>query len=276
MNPSMFRKAALERLSSPEQLDLLISITNPRAWLMLAGLVAILAAGLVWGVTGKVSTTIDSRSILLTPGGIRNVVATYPGQIMALNPRLSEGTEVEIGQGEMIAEVLYPGDARSQQINSPFDGRLLELKTAEGALVEAGDPLLSLELSGQEGELESLLYLPAGQASQVEPGMKVRIALAGLPPETAGYLKGRVSSVAQFPSSLDGMLRMLGNPTLILALAVPEAPFEVEVELLKDAGGSYEWSTSPGPEIELRSGALGQASIILEEKTPIALLFGAG
>ena len=39
---SIFRKAALERLSSPEQLDYLMSITSPIAWIALAA-IAVLA-----------------------------------------------------------------------------------------------------------------------------------------------------------------------------------------------------------------------------------------
>ena len=39
----IFRKVALERLSSPEQLDQLMQVTSPKGWLALAGLGALLA-----------------------------------------------------------------------------------------------------------------------------------------------------------------------------------------------------------------------------------------
>ena len=40
----LFRKSALEKLSSPERLDVMMQITSPAAWLALAALGAVLAA----------------------------------------------------------------------------------------------------------------------------------------------------------------------------------------------------------------------------------------
>ena len=37
MESTLFRKAALERLSSPEQLDTIARLTEPRTWLALIG-----------------------------------------------------------------------------------------------------------------------------------------------------------------------------------------------------------------------------------------------
>jgi hypothetical protein len=65
MSNSFFRRAALERLSSPEQLDQLIHITHPRAWLLLLGLIAVILALLVWGAAGQVSNQVEVRTILL-------------------------------------------------------------------------------------------------------------------------------------------------------------------------------------------------------------------
>ncbi len=38
MSQGLFRETSLEKLSSPEQLDALIKVTSPRAWLALAAL----------------------------------------------------------------------------------------------------------------------------------------------------------------------------------------------------------------------------------------------
>jgi hypothetical protein len=53
---SIFRETALERLSSPEQLDQLMRITSPRSWMMLATIAILLAVALVWGFLGRVPT----------------------------------------------------------------------------------------------------------------------------------------------------------------------------------------------------------------------------
>src|SRR5262249_6294354 len=45
-----FRKTALDRLSSSEQLDRLLQVTSPRGWIALVGLGLLLAASLLWGI----------------------------------------------------------------------------------------------------------------------------------------------------------------------------------------------------------------------------------
>jgi HlyD family secretion protein len=54
----LFRKAALERLSSPEQLDKAIVVSTPVSWLALIGVTVIVAASVLWLVYGGLPITI--------------------------------------------------------------------------------------------------------------------------------------------------------------------------------------------------------------------------
>ena len=58
MNPTIFRKVSLERLSSPEQLDQLMQVTDPRGWLILSSFTAILVTAVTWGVFGSLPQTV--------------------------------------------------------------------------------------------------------------------------------------------------------------------------------------------------------------------------
>jgi len=49
----LFRKAALERLSSPEQLDKAITVSSPLSWVALIGVTLIIAAAIFWFVQGS-------------------------------------------------------------------------------------------------------------------------------------------------------------------------------------------------------------------------------
>lgn len=64
----LFRKQALERLSSPEQLDQLMQVVAPRSWLLLAGLGLLIATLLLWGLFGTITTTAQGRGVLSEPG----------------------------------------------------------------------------------------------------------------------------------------------------------------------------------------------------------------
>ena len=62
---SIFRKEALERLSSPEQLDQLMQIVTPRSWLPLGVLGALLVCGLLWSFFGRIPVTTTGRGVLV-------------------------------------------------------------------------------------------------------------------------------------------------------------------------------------------------------------------
>ena len=49
------RKVALERMSSPEQLDQPLRVTTPKSWLALLSLIARLAVAVAWGFFGELT-----------------------------------------------------------------------------------------------------------------------------------------------------------------------------------------------------------------------------
>ena len=56
MEESLFRKESMDRISSPEQLNDYLHVTNPTVWVVLAAVIILLAGMLVWGYFA----TIDS------------------------------------------------------------------------------------------------------------------------------------------------------------------------------------------------------------------------
>lgn len=66
---NLYRQSALARLSSPEQLDRIITITSPRDWLAVATLVFFLAIAAAWSVYGSVPTIVQGSGILIATGG---------------------------------------------------------------------------------------------------------------------------------------------------------------------------------------------------------------
>lgn len=92
----IFRKVALERLSSPEQLDQLLQVTDPRGWLALVALGALILTSLGWGVFGSIPTEATGEGILLRRGGVSSLVAAESGQVEEL--LVSVGDVIEKGQ----------------------------------------------------------------------------------------------------------------------------------------------------------------------------------
>ncbi len=101
---SIYRKAALERLSSPEQLDHLMEVTSPRDWIALGALGVVIFAALVWGIFGRVPTTVAGNGILMSSAGIFEVEVLGTGVV--------EELAVEVGDvvraGQLVARVQQP------------------------------------------------------------------------------------------------------------------------------------------------------------------------
>jgi hypothetical protein len=56
MKNSLFRGKSIERISSPEQLNDRLRVADPGVWLLLAGILLVLAGICVWGIFGRLNT----------------------------------------------------------------------------------------------------------------------------------------------------------------------------------------------------------------------------
>ena len=65
----IFRQIAIERLSSPEQLDRLITLASPVGWTAFLAIAVLLSAIVVWGFIGQIPTRVEGAGILVSRGG---------------------------------------------------------------------------------------------------------------------------------------------------------------------------------------------------------------
>ena len=123
----MFRAVALERMSSPEQLDRLITLTPPTGWAALAALGTLMAAIVAWGILGSIPTRVAGAGILVERGGqVFDAMASDPGVLSMVAPI---GTVVH--RGDLVAAL---DDTQAQQ----------DLQHAQNLLHEQQDQLQQL------------------------------------------------------------------------------------------------------------------------------------
>ncbi|MCC5872061.1 MAG: NHLP bacteriocin system secretion protein [Gammaproteobacteria bacterium] len=111
MQQKLFRKAALERLSTPDQLDDAMQITTPMGWLALLALFMVVTGGVVWSVVGSAQIKVPGQGILIHPGGVLDVVSPVSGPLAALlvrpGSRVTEGTVVgRVSQPDLEQQIL--------------------------------------------------------------------------------------------------------------------------------------------------------------------------
>lgn len=410
MKKELFRKTALERLSTPEQLDQIMQVTNPRGWIALLAAVIMVFAGLLWSIFGELPTKISGRGILVKSGGVLEIQTNSGGRIISLLLQEADSVtkgqlvaiiakpeiEVEItnaqetirdlqreyqtqkdaGQEEIRRQKnyfaqqreilrrsldIYYADAdalanklaaqeelfkdglvtrqtinetRSQlnltkqqaehaknelnqiavkelqlvrehsqqlmniefkvneatrklkllsdnfeltsRVISPYSGRVLEIMANEGDIVVSGMPLCSLEPVTAYGEkLEAIVFVPPTEGKKVKSDMEVFLAPSTVRQEEFGLMIGNVRYVAEYPSTVQGMLRVLGNEQLVHDLSAGSTPIALTVDLILDSStvSSYAWTSPKGPDAKVYSGTLCTATITIRKQSPISLVF---
>ena len=63
MNDSVFRQKSMEKITSPEQMNDYIRVSNPSVWMILAAVIVLLIGVCVWGVFGHLDTAVQTGGI---------------------------------------------------------------------------------------------------------------------------------------------------------------------------------------------------------------------
>lgn len=243
----IFREAALERLASPEQLDQLMRVTSPTAWLALAALGGLVLAALLWSLVGTLPVEVSGSAVVIREGGIQTLWGE--GQLERLHVTAGD----RVTAGEPLATL-----ADGELLSAPFDLHVLEVGVPEGSLLQAGVPLLTFERAGPDVATRAVMLLAPHDARQIRAGMPVRMKPLGGDGQRA--LDGKVTEVGTFPTTSEGVARLLGSTELGYLLGGGELGYLVHVQLLPDGG---ETASLPP------SGTPGQATILVSQRRPI-------
>lgn len=146
----MFRKAALAKLSSPEQLDSLMQVTTPKSWIGLLAVLVLILGGVVWGVLGRTAERISGAGILLREGGIFAIESRGTGIVKTV--LVTVGDEVKTGQ--VVVEVSQP---ETEQELHQSEALLTELKGNSSRSAELIRKSRDAELNSLVAERDRLL-----------------------------------------------------------------------------------------------------------------------
>ena len=200
----MFRKAALAKLSSPEQLDSLMQVTTPKGWIALIGLIVLILAGLVWGIFGRTAERVSGAGILIKEGGIFGIESRGGGIItdvlVNVNDDVKEGQVVvrvsqvevaqEIKQTETLLADLRANRGRSTQlIQRNRDAELSSLKEERQRLLRSNGALGS-QIKFLEGRLKA-------QTEAADAGLITRDVVQGTAQELENARGALISNQAQ-------------------------------------------------------------------------------
>lgn len=145
----IFRASAIERLSSPEQLDQLIDVTRPADWAAALVIGVCLIVVVVWSIIGRLPTRVAGNGILISDAGrLVDAVSAVNGSLATVDVTVGD----HVSQGQVIAhidqteteqryrnaiEVLKERGREHEQLIAAIK-RELEIKAANVAAQKAG------------------------------------------------------------------------------------------------------------------------------------------
>ena len=163
----------------------------------------------------------------------------------------------------------------ASKVYASHSGRVLEVPVSEGSLVNSGTRIASLELADQAAtDLVAVIYVPANQGTQIEPGMNAHLSPSTVKVQEDGAMLGMVTSASDFPATRAGMMRILRNDRLVQQLSQSGPPVEIFISPIPSAEtfSGYKWTSGDGPQQAIHSGTMSSGSIIVDEQPPIALV----
>ena len=406
MTNRIFRDVSLERLSSPDQLDSLLKVTDTKSWLSQLALFGLLGLAVLWGYRGSLPTIVSGQGVIIRKGGVLNVVSVGSGvieqmyvevgdkvkahqllakvaqpitqeklrdarealdeahrekerahtmlldqsklaieaiqrkrtnangeianleqrillakeqvvaqdslfadgivtkqktiearqtvagleaQIADLQAQIKELDAEEYNAQAKLAETDASNDLRIQDrernlheletqlqlaenVVSPYDGEVLEVKASSGASIAAGEPLVSLQ--NDTLEVQVLVYVPAEQAKNIRAGMEARIMPSTVKVEEFGFIKGKVTYISDFPDTPAELMRNFENEVLVKALTQEGPVTELRVEMERNAAtpSGYQWSSPRGLGVSISGGTLCTAEIVTKRDAPITFV----
>jgi HlyD family secretion protein len=98
MRSRIYRDAALEKLSSPDELDHLLKITDSKIWMFQLALAGLLILAIEWGYRGRLPSVVRGQGVIIRKGGVLNIVSAGSGVL--------DDVHVEVGDKIKIHQVL--------------------------------------------------------------------------------------------------------------------------------------------------------------------------
>ncbi|MDM9585785.1 NHLP bacteriocin system secretion protein [Nostoc sp. GT001] len=96
---NLFRKEALERISSPEELDQIMQVVSPKKWLPLVAVGSLVASGLTWSFLGRIPITVMGTGIIVYPSTITSFQSPIAGRLRTVNVRVGDF----VNRGDVLA-----------------------------------------------------------------------------------------------------------------------------------------------------------------------------
>ena len=267
----LYRKSALEKISSPEQLDKALTVTSAYSWIALAAVTLIVVATIVWSIIGTIPVTVTTAGIVASPVSTNAVYTPESGSVTSV--LVYPGSTLRIG--DPVASY-KTGNGDVKTIYSDQVGTVTEVLAKSGDAITQGNDIIRVSPKANSDQI-IVCYVQLSDAKKIERGMQVSVSLSSAESQTYGHMLARVINIDSYVSSNRGMAYVLGTDNNLASTFQRDggAVVAVTCELYPDptTASGYYWSNDKGAKLDVTNGSLVSAKVIVEEVRPITKLF---
>lgn len=266
----LYRKSALERMASPEQLDKALKVTSPLSWLSLGGVTLIIAVTVIWSVVGRIPVAMTTNGIIASPVNTNAVYTENAGKVDSVYVSVGD----EIHPGDEVA-LIEGSDGSAYTIRSDQTGTASSVDISAGDMVGQGFPILYVSPEAASRQVV-VCYVNVTDVKKISRGMPAYVYLNSADRQRYGHMKARVINIDEYAASNKGMNYVLGednNLSSFFTSSGAVAAVTCELSLSEESASGYAWSNKKGKELNVTNGSLVSVKIIMEEISPIKMLF---
>ena len=267
----LYRKASLERISSPEQLDTMLKISSPLSWLALLGATLIVAVTVVWAFVGRIPMTVTSTGIIVAPNGTNAIYSDAAGKVV----RVFAAPGDKIYENDVVMEIETERGER-QQIVSDQVGFVSQIIKPEGSTITQNSEVLRVSPNTTAQQVV-VCYVLTTDAQKVSRGDQAYISLSSSDSKSFGHMVGRVINVDAGAASSSAQSNILGSENNLNNAFTSDgkAVTAVTCELYPSSRSTsgYFWSNSRGETLAVNNRDICSVKIITKQVCPIEKLF---
>lgn len=275
MKKDIYRKAALERLATADQLDKVMKITSPLSWIALLGATILIVAVIIWSFTGSLPSTVTANGMVVGSSTATNTLMANGDGTVVLN--VNEGQWIV--EGDVIARIV-PNSDYEETIDCVSDQScwISSILVADGAAVTSGTELMRIRPYTRDNQRQVVVcYVPITDIGKIDFGMIATITLTAADSSSYGHMEGRVINIDSYATSNRGIEAVVGSDNSMANLFAKDGGVcAVTLEPLPAASdisgrkNDYWWSNPKGYTFEFSDKMMCTVKIRTSSKDPVS------
>ncbi|MEO8401966.1 MAG: hypothetical protein ABI597_09280 [Gammaproteobacteria bacterium] len=271
----LFRENAINSINSAEEIQRCLKVVSTSSWIGISILLSVLIGILIWSVYGEVTMVVMANGIIIpldqlqqTEKSLKDNLTSYKERVALLKNLLQQKKVLFINHYLTIVDFSKAQEeylsAKEELANMAKD---IDVNTTN---------LKSDKKTTNSGNFFALAFVNHAEGKKISPDMEAYVLPSTVTVYDYGYIKGKVSSVSEYPVSKETAYSYLGNKSLVDEFFSRGTPIMLKLELRNSEKNKnqFDWTSKTISSVVIRPGTKVDVKIIYKKSSPLQLLVG--